>query len=109
MADVKDNVIEGMRNTVKNKNKLISKLTKERDQLKKDLGILEETGYIEEPSLPPIIIGAGLNAAPVCSKHGAMLRYKHDIWRCEACKTSVDLSKLLYYIQHEFDGVVHIK
>lgn len=68
MADVKDNVIEGMRNTVKNKNKLISKLTKERDQLKKDLGILEETGYIEEPSLPPIIIGAGLNAAPVCRR-----------------------------------------
>jgi hypothetical protein len=92
-----EQIIEGMKNTITKKNELISRLTKERDQLRKELGLLEETGYVEEPSLPPIIIGAGYGASPVCSKHGAMIRYKHDIWRCEACKTSVALKAAELY------------
>jgi len=53
--------------------------------------------------LPPILIGGGLNASPVCSEHGAMLRYENNIWRCESCKgkPSVDLTRILRFIHHE--------
>ncbi|MBA7490015.1 hypothetical protein ES702_00549 [subsurface metagenome] len=101
--------IEGQKNTIKRLREEKAKLQKENHRLKRELGILEEDGFIEQPSLPPIKIGAGLHARPVCEKHGAMLRYQHAIWRCEACKTSVDLSESLKWIREEFDGIVVIK
>ena len=94
--------------------KTIVKIAGERDALKRentglrrDLGILEEEGFIEDASLPPIII----RERPVCSKHGAMLRYGNNIWRCESCpgKPSVDLDELIKFIREEFDGIVVLK
>ena len=84
-----------------------NELKRENTRLRRDLGILEEEGYIEEASLPPIII----RERPVCSKHGAMLRYGNDIWRCESCpgKPSVDLGELIKFVREEYDGIVVIK
>jgi len=101
--------IEGQKNTIKRLREEKSRLQKENHQLKRELGILEEEGFIEKPSLPLIKIGAGLHGRPICEKHGAMLRYKHGIWRCEACKTAVDLSESLKWIREEFNGIVTIR
>jgi len=97
------NYIESLKKQVEKHRGHASKLQSKIMKLEKDLGILEVEGFIEEPSLPPILIGGGLNGAPVCSEHGAMLRYDNNIWRCESCKgkPSVDLTSLLKFIQRE--------
>lgn len=109
MDDIQVRQIEGQKKTIAKLKKTISGLQKKIDSLERDLGIREETGYVDLPSLPLIIIGAGYRARPVCEKHGAMVRYKNDIWRCEGCKTAVDLSQSLRWIREEYDGVVVIK
>ncbi len=109
MTDVQLRQIEGLKKTVTNLKKKNAELQKKNHRLERDLGIFKEEGFIEPPSLPLIIIGAGYRARPICEVHGEMLRYEHDIWRCEACKTSVDLSQSLKWIREEFDGVVVIK
>ncbi len=97
------NYIEGLKKQTENLRTSNSELQSRVGKLEKDLGILEVEGFLEEPSLPPLLIGGGLNGAPECSKHGAMLRYEHNIWRCESCKgkPSVDLSRILRFIHHE--------
>ena len=101
--------LQGQEKIIRNLGKEKAELQKENHRLKQDLGILEEEGFLEEPSLPLIRVGAGFRGRPVCEVHGVMLRYKHAIWRCEECKTSVDLSESLKWIREEFDGVVVIK
>lgn len=100
---------EGYLKTIQRMKGHISRLHKENGKLKRDLGILEESGFLEAPSLPLIKIGSGYKGMPTCEKHGEMLRYKNDIWRCEGCKTAVDLSESLRWIREEFDGIVTIK
>ena len=80
-----EKTITGLKLSMSKKNKEISKLTKE-------LGILQAGEIIEDPSFPPIILGEGLYARPVCAEHGEMLRYKNNIYRCPTCLTSVDLT-----------------
>lgn len=101
--------IEGQKKIIRRLREEKSNLQKENHRLKKDLGILEEKGFIEKPSLPPIKVGAGYRGRPICEKHGEMLRYEHAIWRCEACKTAVNLSESLKWIREEFDGIITIK
>jgi len=98
----------GYLKTIKKMKTQISELRRENTKLQRNLGILETEGFIESPFLPLIKVGAGYKARPVCEKHGAMIRYNNDIWRCEECKTSVDLRDSLKWIQKEFDGVIHI-
>jgi len=98
----------GYLKTIEKMKAQISELRKENSKLQRNLGILEIEGFIEGPSLPLIKVGAGYKARPVCEKHGAMIRYDNDIWRCEECKTSVDLRDSLKWIQEEFDGVIYI-
>ncbi len=109
MTDQLRRQIEGQKNTIQRLNKEKATLQKENHRLRQDLGILEEKGFIEQPSLPLIKVGAGLRGRPVCEVHGAMLRYEHAIWRCETCKTAVDLSESLHWIREEFDGIIIIK
>ena len=73
-----------------------TKVANERDnlrkhvtQLQKNLGILEEEGYIEGASLPAIVYDYVSN--PRCEVHGATVAYDKGYYRCEACKTSVRL------------------
>ena len=84
--------IEGLQNTIQKLVREKAELQKENDQLKKELGIIEEIGFVEELSLP--LIKFGSNGKPYCEKHGAMLAYKHNIYRCEACKTGVQIRKI---------------
>ena len=109
VSDIQARQIERQKQTITNLKEEKAKLQKRVHELERDLGIFEEEGFIEPPSLPLIIVGAGYKARPICEVHGEMLRYEHDIWRCEACKTSVDLSQSLKWIREEFDGVVVIK
>ncbi len=102
-------IIQGLKKTASKIKKENQRLQKENHRLQKELGIFQEEGFVEDASLPLIKVGAGFRARPVCEKHGGMLRYKNDIWRCEACKTAVDLSESLSWIREEFDGVVVIK
>ena len=101
--------LDGQDKIIRSLGKEKAELLKENHRLRRELGILEEKGFLERPSFPPIRVGAGFRGRPVCEKHGAMLRYKHTIWRCEECKTSVDLSESLKWIREEFDGIVVIK
>jgi len=85
-------VRDGYLKTIERMKEHISRLHKENGKLKKELGILEEEGFIEEPSLP--LIKFGPTGKPYCEKHGAMLAYDHKIYRCEACKTAVQVQSL---------------
>jgi len=104
--------LEGQKKTLEKIKLERQKIMKEHYELEKKLAEIEGEhfirGYIEKPSLPLIKIGAGLNGRPICEKHGAMIRYENDIWRCEICKTAVDLQDLLKFIREEFDGVVYV-
>lgn len=102
-------IVQGLKKTASKIKKENQRLQKENNRLQKELGIFQREGFVEDPSLPLIKVGAGFRGRPVCEKHGAMLRYEHDIWRCEACKTAVDLSESLNWIREEFDGIVVIK
>ncbi len=102
-------VVQGLKKTMSKIKRENQRLQKENNRLQKELGIFREEGFVEEPSLPLIKVGVGYKSRPECEVHGAMLRYKNDIWRCEACKTAVDLSESLNWIREEFDGVVVIK
>ena len=82
-------IIEGLKRTIKKIKTQKSDLEKEVNNLKKDLGILEEEGFLEKPSLP--LIKFDVNGIPYCEKHGALNVHKHRIYRCEACKTAVQL------------------
>lgn len=102
--------LEGYMKTIIKLKEQNAELRKRKAKLEQRLGIkIDVEGFVEKPSLPLIMVGAGYKARPICEEHGEMLRYKHDIWRCEACKTSVDLSQSLRWIREEFDGVVVIK
>ena len=82
-------IIEGLKRTIKKIKGEKSDLEKEVHKLKRDLGILEEEGFLEKPSLP--LIKFDVNSIPYCEKHGALNVYKHRIYRCEACKTAIQL------------------
>ena len=98
---VDQRIVAGQKATIKKLRRQIAEL-QSRATKRKD-------GFTERPSLPPIVLGAGLNATPVCAEHGAMQAYKHHIWRCEECKSSVDLSQLLAWVRIKFDGVLVIQ
>jgi len=108
-SELESKIVQGLEKTASKIKKENQRLQKENNRLQKELGIFKEEGFVEELSLPLIKIGAGYKSRPECEVHGAMLRYKNDIWRCEACKTAVDLSENLKWIREEFDGVVVIK
>ena len=80
---------EGLQKTIEKQARKNSDLMKENTRLRKDLGILDETGFIEDPSLP--LIKFGSTGRPFCETHGAMLAYEHNIYRCEACKSAVQV------------------
>jgi hypothetical protein len=84
-----DKLVKGLRKTIDKVSKDKARLQKEVSKLKKELGILEDEGFVEQPSLPPIIYN--YVDPPYCEEHGALLRFEHNIWRCEACKTSIQL------------------
>lgn len=80
---------EGFRRTIEKQKRQIASLQRENSKLKRELGVLEVNGYIEEPSLPAIVYD--FVSPPRCEKHGATLAFDKGYYRCEACKTSMRL------------------
>ena len=89
MSSVKEKKIQGLQNTINTIAKQRDDLRKEVTRLKKELHIFNEEGFVEEPSLPLLIYD--FTSSPVCEKHGATIAYEFGIYRCEACKTALQL------------------
>jgi len=88
--------VEGLRKTIMRLVEQKTALQIRIGELEKMLGLVDETGFVEKPSLPLIKFGINSSGAitPYCEKHGAMLAYKHEIYRCEACKTGISMKDI---------------
>ena len=85
----KDNTLENMRDKVK-------ELQREVTGLKRETGE-QKDGFRDTPSLNVIRFK---DYRPVCSEHGAMNRYEHEIYRCTACGVVVSLEEKTIIDRH---------
>ena len=89
---------QSLQKTVVNQRDKIGELQRQRQQKDRVDG-----EYPDTPSMPLIILPEVMfgkypwsdEVKPYCSKHGAMLRYEHNIYRCPTCGTGIDMTSLI--------------
>jgi len=89
-------IIEGKDRTLQNTKAKLGEVQRELSRVKREVG-LQEDGFKDTPSLNVIRFK---DHRPVCSEHGAMNRYDHEIYRCTACGVAVSLEEKTIIDRH---------
>ena len=63
-----------------------------------------DSPYENNPSLPLVKFTKTESGRiiPYCEKHGAMLCFKHHIYRCDVCKTSIHMNSFYDLLKEMF-------
>ena len=82
-------IIEGKEKTLENTKRKVAELQRELTRIRRESGV-QVDGFRDTPSLNVIRFQ---DHRPVCSEHGAMNRYDHEIYRCITCGAAVSLEE----------------